>query len=181
MYCTCEGCGGLLLEHVWLLAWTQQRVKTGESEEGPRGTQEDLGSSVISERQAAAMSPDYWFPMDLSRAISLSFSLSTSRRLWYASFQAFGFYVLARAKYKQTHTPSCTQTWTHTQATQSHGSTITPRRGVGTGSSLICLLHMFPIPVKLLPERDVTAAALTSGELNYLSHATFLSSTWPWH
>ena len=32
----------------------------------PPGTQEDLGSCVISESQAAAMSPDYWFPVDLS-------------------------------------------------------------------------------------------------------------------
>lgn len=46
----------------------------GESEEGPWGTQEDLGSSVISESQAAAMSPDYWFPMDLSIFFSLSLS-----------------------------------------------------------------------------------------------------------
>lgn len=60
-----------------------------------------------------------------------------------------------------------TRTRTHTC-----GSTITPGRGMGTGSSLICLLHMSPIPVKLLSERAAAATALTPGERNYLPHAT---------
>lgn len=40
---------------------------------------------------------------------------------------------------------------------------------------------MFPIRVKLLPERAITAEAFTSGELNYLSDTTFPFSTCPWH
>lgn len=50
----------------------------GESKEGPQGTQEDLGSSIISESQAAAMSPDYWFPVDPSLAPSLSLFFALS-------------------------------------------------------------------------------------------------------
>lgn len=43
----------------------------GESKEGPQGTQEDLDSSIISESQAAAMSPDYRLPVDPSLPPSL--------------------------------------------------------------------------------------------------------------
>lgn len=90
-------------------------------------------------------------------------------------FQAFGLCAMAGAKYKQTHTPSCTQmqrsAHTHARA-RAHDNT---QAGMGTGSSLICLLHMFPTRVKILPERDVKAKALTLVELNYLSDATFSS------
>lgn len=70
---------------------------------------------------------------------------------------------------------------THTHAhTQEHAIMWKHKHtqtGMKTGSSLISLLHMFPIRVKLLPERHVTAGAFTSGELNYLSDATFPFST----
>lgn len=93
-------------------------------------------------------------------------------------FQAFGFYAMAGAKYKQTHTPLCTQMWTHTH-TQEH--TIARKHNhtqTGDGNWLISYLSAAHVPQtapgKPLPERDVTATALTSGELIYLSHATFL-------
>ncbi len=44
---------------VWLQACrAQQRVEMGESNQAPQGAQEDLNSSIITESQAAAMSPD---------------------------------------------------------------------------------------------------------------------------
>lgn len=52
-----------MLAYVYRDVWpqacrAQQRVERGESNLAPQGTQEDLNSSIITESQAAAMSPD---------------------------------------------------------------------------------------------------------------------------
>ena len=62
---------------VWLQACrAQQRVEMGESNQAPQGTQEDLNSSIITESQAAAMSPDCCVPVELSLSLSVSLSLT---------------------------------------------------------------------------------------------------------
>lgn len=65
-----------LYDGVWLQAWTQQKVGTGESNQAPQGVQEDLNSSIITESQAVAMSPDCWVPVELSLFLSLLLALS---------------------------------------------------------------------------------------------------------
>lgn len=67
-----------LYDGVWLQAWTQQKVGTGESNQAPQGVQEDLNSSIITESQAVAMSPDCRVPMELSLFLSLLLALSFS-------------------------------------------------------------------------------------------------------
>lgn len=50
---------------VWLQAWgAQQRVEMGEPNKTPQGSREDLNSSIITESQAAAMSPDCRVPAE---------------------------------------------------------------------------------------------------------------------
>lgn len=112
---------------------------------------EDLGSSIISKSQAAAMSPDYWFPLDPSLAPSLYLFLP----LPLIDYGMIPGLWLLRYGRGQIQTPP--HTFVHTDAqidTRTHNNT---QARMETGSSLICLLHMFPIRVKLLPERDVTA------------------------
>lgn len=102
----------------------------------------------------------------LSRSISLSFSSSPSCRLWYGSRP------LASTLWQgpNTNTPTRLRAHRCTVRTRAHNNTQT---GIGTSPSLICLLHMFSTRVKILPERNAKAEAFTSGELNYLSDATF--------
>ena len=84
MYSTCEGVCVCVCVSVYHDAWleacrAQQRVEMGESNQAPQGMQEDLNSSIISESQAAAMSPDCWVPVDLSLSpspVSLSRTFS---------------------------------------------------------------------------------------------------------
>ena len=58
---------------VWLKACrAQQRVEMGESNQAPQGKQEDLNSSIITESQAAAMSPDCRVPAELCLSSSYS-------------------------------------------------------------------------------------------------------------
>lgn len=47
----------------------------GESERAPQGAQGDLNSSIITESQAAAMSPDCRVPVELSLFLPLSLAL----------------------------------------------------------------------------------------------------------
>lgn len=131
--------------------------------------QEDLDSSIISESQAAAMSPDYWFPLDPSLAPSLYLFLplplvdyGTVPGLW---LQRYGWGQIQTHPHASVHTDAPFEARTRT-----HNNT---RTGIGTSPSLICPQHMFSTRVKILPERNVKAEAFTSGELNYLSDATF--------
>lgn len=141
----------------------------GESKGGPQGVQEDLDSSIISESQAAAMSPDYWFPLDPSLAPSLYLFLplplvdyGTVPGLW---LQRYGRGQI------QTHPHAFVHTDAPCEArTRAHNN---PQTGSGASPPLIWLLHMFSTRVKILPERHVKAEASTLGELNYLSDVTF--------
>lgn len=166
----------------------------GESNPAPQGTQEDLNSSIITESQAAAMSPDCWVPVELSLSLSLSIypSFCLPLSLSISLFLALGIAVdygavpglwLLRYGEGQIHTQTYTRSCTHIEANTQTWRNTNTQTGIGTHSSLslIYLPHMFPIRVKLLPERAITAEAFTSGEPNYLSDTTFPFSTCPWH
>lgn len=131
--------------------------------------QEDLDSSIISESQAAAMSPDYWFPLDPSLAPSLYLFLPLPL-VDYGTVPGLWLRRYGRGQI-QTHPHAFVHTDAPFEArTRAHNNTQT---GIGSSPSLICLLHMCSTRVKILPERNAKAEAFTSGELNYLSDATF--------
>lgn len=109
-----------LYHDVWLQACkAQHNVEIGESNKAPQGAQEDLNSSIITESQASAMSPDCRAPAEfspsshpLSPAISLILALGIAAD--YGAVPGFWLLCYGRTQTRANPTPAQEQTHSHT-------------------------------------------------------------------